>query len=111
MDCATAASRDRRVAQPFVTQSIDCTTPISQSGTQSQLLLHQHCRVAASASVANWPMNWKNSFDWPTNRPIAVRNVKAPIAAPFVSVGRMTEHMGRSRLRKGHGSGMIKLGW
>src|SRR6266849_5628468 len=43
------------------------------------------------------------------NRPMAVKNLSAPLAAPFVSVGRMIEHTGSLRLRNGHGSGMIRL--
>src|SRR5215471_16033599 len=44
-------------------------------------------------------------------RPIAVRNFTTPMATPLVSVGRMIEHTGRLRLRKGQGSGMIKFVW
>src|SRR5690242_7017106 len=54
-------------------------------------------------------MKSKNALGCPIKSPIAVKNFKAPMAAPFVSVGRMTEHFGRLRLRKGHGSGMIRL--
>src|SRR5215472_19311413 len=43
--------------------------------------------------------------------PMAVKNCTTPMATPFVSVGRMIEHTGRSRLRKGQGSGMIRLVW
>src|SRR6516162_2868206 len=43
--------------------------------------------------------------------PLAVSAFKAPIAAPTVSVGRMIEHAGKVRLRKGHGSGIIRLVW
>jgi hypothetical protein len=39
--------------------------------------------------------------------PIAVRNFAAPIAAPFVAVGRTLEHVGSFRLKKMVGSGMI----
>jgi len=42
---------------------------------------------------------------------MAVKNFSAPMAAPFVSGGRMIEHTGRLRLRNGHGSGMIRLVW
>src|ERR1700722_9069515 len=45
------------------------------------------------------------------NRPIAVKNLRAPVAAPFVSVGRMIDTLGRFRLRNGHGSGMMRLVW
>jgi len=45
------------------------------------------------------------------NSPSAVRPLTAPIAAPSVSLGRMIEHTGNFRLRKGHGSGMIRLVW
>jgi len=43
--------------------------------------------------------------------PIAVRNLTAPVAAPVVFVGRITEHTGRLVLMKGQGSGMIRLVW
>jgi len=43
--------------------------------------------------------------------PIAVRNLTAPVAAPVVFVGRITEHTGRLVLMKWQGSGMIKLVW
>src|SRR5262249_6655018 len=71
-----------------------------------------HCssiRFAASAAAARPRMKSKNFCDWPVNRPIFVRNARAPIAAPRVSVGRMTEHFGSFRLRNGHGSGMMRL--
>src|SRR6266852_9999019 len=42
---------------------------------------------------------------------MSVKNFRAPMAAPFVAVGRMIEHTGRLRLRNGHGSGMIRLVW
>src|SRR5271157_1378509 len=42
-------------------------------------------------------------------RPSAVRALTAPIAAPFVAVGRIIEQIGHFfRLRNGHGSGMIR---
>src|ERR1700746_2892034 len=44
-------------------------------------------------------------------RPMFVRNVRAPIAAPSVLVGRMIETIGRLLSRNGHGSGMIRLVW
>src|ERR1700722_6319660 len=45
------------------------------------------------------------------NSPIAVRKLTTPIAIPFVSVGRITEHFGSLRLMKGQGSGMIRFVW
>ncbi len=45
------------------------------------------------------------------NSPMAVRNFSAPVAAPVVFVGRITEHTGRLVLMKGQGSGMIRLVW
>src|SRR5437868_15112222 len=45
------------------------------------------------------------------NSPMSVKNLTTAMAIPFVSVGRIMEHMGRSLLRKGHGSGIIKLVW
>src|SRR6267154_6553889 len=50
-----------------------------------------------------------NACDWPMKSPMSVRNLRAPLAAPSVFVGRMIETMGRLRLRNGHGSGMIKF--
>jgi len=46
-------------------------------------------------------MNAKNAGDWPIKRPMAVRNLSAPMAAPFVSVGRKTEKTGSVGLRQG----------
>src|SRR3974377_1588519 len=43
--------------------------------------------------------------------PSAVRAFTAPMAAPFVAVGRMIETGGNFRLRKIVGSGMIRLVW
>jgi hypothetical protein len=40
---------------------------------------------------------------------MAVRNFAAPIAAPFVPVGRTIEQTGKLRLRNMVGSGMIRL--
>lgn len=54
-------------------------------------------------------MKAKNADDWPMKSPMSVKNLRAPIATPFVSVGRMIEHGGSFRLRNGHGSGMIKF--
>src|SRR5438552_1296267 len=51
----------------------------------------------------------ENAGDWPIKRPIAVRNLSAPVAAPFVCVGRTIEHAGRSRRRNAVGSGMIRF--
>src|ERR1700736_3710141 len=45
------------------------------------------------------------------NNPSAVSALAAPIAAPFIEVGRMIEHTGNFRLRNGHGSGMIRFVW
>ena len=45
------------------------------------------------------------------NSPLAVKALTAPIAAPWVSVGRMIEQTGNFRLRKTVGSGMIRLVW
>ena len=45
------------------------------------------------------------------NSPSSVKALTAPIAAPFVSVGRMIEQTGNMRLRKMVGSGMIRLVW
>ena len=45
------------------------------------------------------------------NNPMAVKNFSAPVAAPVVFVGRITEHGGRLALMKGHGSGMIRFVW
>jgi hypothetical protein len=54
----------------------------------------------------------KNAGGWPRNRSIAVRNLATLIAAPFVSVGRMIEHVGNLRPRNVVvGSGMIRFVW
>ena len=66
------------------------------------------CR-AASAARASWFIRVKNAGDWPMKSPMSVRNLRAPMATPFVSVGRMIEQIGRLRSKNGHGSGMIKL--
>src|SRR6266567_2335135 len=42
---------------------------------------------------------------------MAVRKFRAFVAIPSVSVGRITEQGGSFRLRKGHGSGMMRLVW
>src|SRR5712664_4009557 len=42
---------------------------------------------------------------------MAVRNLRAPMAAPFVPVGRIMEHAGSFLLRNTVGSGMIRLVW
>jgi hypothetical protein len=47
----------------------------------------------------------KNACDWPMKSPSAVRPLKARVAAPCVSVGRMIEQTGRLLLRKMVGSG------
>ena len=41
--------------------------------------------------------------------PSPARELNAPIAASVVSVGRITEQIGKLRFRNGHGSGMIRL--
>src|SRR5205814_4469445 len=51
----------------------------------------------------------KKAGDWPMKSPISVRNLSAPMATPWVLVGRVIEQRGRLRLRNGHGSGMIRL--
>ena len=53
----------------------------------------------------------KNAGDWPMKSPMLVRNVRAPMAAPSVFVGRMIETIGRLVSRNGHGSGMIRFVW
>src|SRR5262249_53840249 len=68
-------------------------------------------RWAASAAWARPVIYEKNAFDWPMNSPIAVRKLRAPMAAPAVFVGRTTEHGGRLALMNGQGSGMIRLVW
>src|SRR5215470_10257553 len=45
------------------------------------------------------------------NRPMSVRNLAAPVATPFVPVGRTIEHTGKFELRNTVGSGMIRLVW
>ena len=45
------------------------------------------------------------------NSPSAVRALTAPIAAPFVLVGRIIEHRGNFRLRNGQGSGKMRFVW
>src|SRR5204863_1940266 len=64
---------------------------------------------AASAAFANPVSTSKNSGDWPRNNPVSVRNLTAPMAAPFVSVGRTLEQMGNFRSRNIVGSGIIRL--
>ena len=79
------------------------------------ILVTQHVaydsRWASSASSARSRRSVKNAGDWPRNRPIAVRKLAAPMAAPFVPVGRTIEHTGKLRLRNIVGSGMIRLVW
>ncbi len=70
---------------------------------------HSPPRRASSASSARSRSSSKNCGDWPMKSPMAVKNLSAPMAAPFVWVGRMIEHTGNFRLRNGHGSGMIRL--
>lgn len=69
----------------------------------------QRPRRAASASSARSCMKAKNPADWPRKRPMSVKNLTTPLAIFSVSVGRITEHGGRSGLMKGHGSGMIRF--
>src|SRR6478672_10787537 len=68
-------------------------------------------RWAASAAAASSLRNEKKAGDCPMNSPIAVRNFSAPVAAPVVFVGRITEHAGKLVLIKGQGSGMIRFVW
>src|SRR6478735_11277135 len=57
-------------------------------------------------------MNVKKASDWPMKRPIAVRNLRAPVAIAAVAfVGRTTEQAGRPGSMNGHGSGRIRLVW
>src|SRR5262245_44788509 len=67
-------------------------------------------RTAASAATAKVRMKSKNFCDGPAKSPMSLKNARAPIAAPRVSVGRIMEHFGSFRLRNGHGSGMMRLG-
>ena len=55
-------------------------------------------------------MKVKNACDWPTNSPVWVRKVRAPMAAPVVSVGRMIEQTGNLRSRKICGFGHDQVG-
>src|SRR6266478_2295179 len=68
-------------------------------------------RLAASASSANSRRNAKNAGGCPMKSPMAVRNLRAAIAAPAVLVGRIMEHTGRLRLKNIVGSGMIRFVW
>src|SRR6478609_9732154 len=54
-------------------------------------------------------MNEKKASDWPMKRPIAMRNLRAPVAVALV--GRTTEQTGRLGSMNGHGSGMTRLVW
>src|SRR5208337_1104652 len=72
---------------------------------------NQPSRWASSASSARSRRYAKNSCDWPMKSPSAVKALRAPIAAPFVAVGRMIEHAGSCLLRNTVGSGMIRLVW
>src|ERR1700749_452983 len=56
-------------------------------------------------------MTLKKPLDWPLKSPVSVRKVTTFMAMPFVAVGRMTEQGGSLRLRKGQGSGMMRLVW
>src|SRR5437667_7018835 len=73
------------------------------------LAVYRPPRLASSASSAKSFISSKNAGDCPMNRPMSVKNLSAPIATPFVWVGRMIEHLGSLRLRNGQGSGMIRL--
>src|SRR5580704_5266600 len=75
----------------------------------TQLRDCQSSRYASSASSARRLSRSKNAWDWPLNSPSSVRPLTAPIAAPFVSVGRIIEHLGKVLFRNGHGSGMIRF--
>src|SRR5216684_4057927 len=83
----------------------------NQADQRSCSLAAYSSRRASSASSARSLRNAKNPFDWPMKSPLAVRNLAAPIAAPFVRVGRTIEHVGNCRLRNTVGSGMIRLVW
>src|SRR4051794_28997545 len=67
-------------------------------------------RCAASAASASALTPAKKSGDCPSNRPMAVRNFAAPMAAPSVLVGRMIEQLGNLRSRNFVGSGMSRFG-
>ena len=64
---------------------------------------------ASSASRARRLSRSKNARDWPLNNPSSVSALAAPLAAPFVSVGRIIEHLGKVLLRNGHGSGIMRF--
>jgi hypothetical protein len=51
----------------------------------------------------------KNSLGWPMKSPMSVKNLTTPMEMPFVSVGRMIEHLGSFRLRNGHGRLVSKV--
>src|SRR6266478_1225349 len=72
---------------------------------------HRSPRLASSASSARSRRSSKNADDWPMKSPMAVRNFRAPVAAPSVAVGRTIEHAGSFRLRNTVGSGMMRLVW
>src|SRR5882672_12066241 len=68
-------------------------------------------RLGASASSAKSRRNAKNAGDCPIKRPMAVRNLRAAVAAPVVLVGRIMEHAGRLLLKNTVGSGRIRFVW
>ncbi len=70
---------------------------------RTRVWLHPHPLARSGNQIR------KTACVWPMKSPSAVRALAAPIAAPFVSVGRIIEQIGNFRLRNGHGSGMIRL--
>src|SRR3979490_2483205 len=66
-------------------------------------------RVASSASSAKSCRYAKKADDRPIKSPLFVRALRAPIAAPFVAVGRMIEQGLGFLLRNAVGSGMIRF--
>src|SRR5690242_9058458 len=89
---------------------LESLAPVSLARSTRGVQLAYCCsRRASSASSAKSRRKAKNAFDWPMKSPMAVRKLRAPIAAPFVPVGRMMEHTGNDGLRNGQGSGMIRL--
>ena len=93
---------------------------VSAAGTAPMLVFstwggwaadHFPKRSVLSASSANVNSASKNACDWPLKSPVAVGKEVAPVAAPFVSVGRMIEQTRNFRSRNMVGSGMIRLVW
>src|SRR5262249_17496413 len=58
---------------------------------------------AACAAVASSRRNEKKAAGCPINSPMAVRNLRAPVAAPVGFVGRTTEQAGKLVLMNGQG--------